>query len=739
MESKCLIRVQIHAPADTKKGVKTYSIYKKGCGIVGKRYTRIKKQEWNVRKYGHERVGSVWFQRRGEGRTTSYHATGGGYSLDLFYGEAVFRAGEPLLDRLSLLFGARSTAVCVRGRRAKKFAISMNRGKREESVWGYREIVYEHVWPGIDIVWYGKENRIKYDVVLQPGADLEQVNFLFTGMQKMTIEENGDLSIQTGSGVWCDKKPIGYQWQDHHLRTIPTRFVRRGDHIGFVTERNYDPKLPLVIDPVVFYSTFIGGSEDDEGKAIAVNGAGEAYITGKTNSTNFPVTSGAFQTAIRGDENVFVTKLSRNGSRLLYSTYLGGTKVDDGKGVVVDTEGNAYIVGNSESTNFPVTANAVQSVLQGVKSAFISKLNSTGTSLLYSTYLGGSGEDDGNGIAVDENQQAYVTGATTSSDFPVTSGAFQTMFRGTQDGFVAGINTQGTSLLYASFIGGSGTQEARAIVLDGEQNAYITGLTSSLDFPTTLGAFERTYQGGVSDAFVAKVNGEGSTLVYSTYLGGSGKDEGAGIGVDISGNAYVAGVTDSPDFPISEGAFQVNIGGAEDAFATKVNPSGRGLLYSTFLGGTQDDRANALALDSFGNAYVTGLTSSTNFPLTSDAFQAHLRGLADAFFTQFSFAGTGISYSSFLGGSGEDEGEGIAVDGSTNAYLTGVTNSTDFPTTFAAVQTVLKGANDAFASKIGPVAVPGPTGPTGPTGPRGPRGPRGARGPRGMSGEFSGT
>src|SRR2546422_2333041 len=319
-------------------------------------------------------------------------------------------------------------------------------------------------------------------------------------------------------------------------------------------------------DPVLFYSTYLGGSDYDLGYGIAVDAAGNAYITGETYSTNFPITAGAFQTVSRGSLNAFVTKFNPTGSGLFYSTYLGGSGDDHGQSIVVDATGNAYVGGNTTSIDFPTTPGAFQTWSGGAYDAFVTKLNPSGAALVYSTYLGGSDNDFGaQGIAVDAAGSAYVTGGTRSSDFPTTPGAFQTVLR------------------------------------------------------------------GVQDAFVTKLNATGSALVYSTFLGGTEccfHQQGLGIAVDAAGNAYVTGPTTATDFPTTLGAFQTTSGGDKDAFATKLNPLGTGLVYSTYLGGSGEDVGQGIALDALPipNAYVAGLTGSTNFPTTPGAFQTAFGG-----------------------------------------------------------------------------------------------------------------
>jgi len=352
-----------------------------------------------------------------------------------------------------------------------------------------------------------------------------------------------------------------------------------------------------------------------------VDGAGNAYVTGSTASNNFPTTTGAFQISLGGGYDAFVTKLNASGTALVYSTYLGGSGGDYGDGIAVDGSGNAYIIGATMSTNFPTTTGAFKTTNEsGNFNAFVTKLNANGTALVYSTYLGGnfgvltSYGDSGNAIAVDGAGNAYVTGNTGSADFPTTAGAFQTSYGGPSydgdDAFVTKLNATGTALINSTYLGGSYRDSGNGIAVDGSGNAYVTGQTNSTNFPTTTGAFQTSIVGGTNSTFVTKLNTTGTALVYSTYIGGNNDNNGYGIAVDVTGNAYVTGST----------------------FVTRLNPSGTALIYSTFLGG------NGITLDSSGNAYVTGSTASSNFPTTTGAFQTSLGGTENAFVAKFTFA-----------------------------------------------------------------------------------------------------
>lgn len=573
----------------------------------------------------------------------------------------------------------------------------------------FSKISYQNIYPGIDVVFYGNQQQLEYDIKVAPGSDPKAIRMKIDGSKDLSVDDNGNLKIQIDSdqNVYM-QKPIIYQVRNKEKEYIEGKFVLLANNeIGF-SLGHYDSSKEVIIDPVFEYSTYLGGTGGDQGLAIAVDSAGNAYVTGSTNSSNFPTTVGAFQTARAGSSNAFVTKLNSSGSALIFSTYLGGNGDDQGNGIALDSSGNSYIVGQTTSTNFPTTVGAFQTVNNAVLNAFITKLNSTGSALVYSTYLGGSTGDFGYGIAVNASGNAYVTGQASSANFPVTVGAFQTVKAGSADAFVTKLNPTGTALVYSTFLGGSFNDNGFGIAVDSCGNAYVTGITLSPNFPVTAGAFQ-TAQTGVSDAFVTKLNTSGSALIYSTYLGGTAGNQGRGIAVNSNGNAYVTGSTSSADFPVTAGAFQTTFAGVADAFITEFNLCGTGLVFSTYLGGSGSDQGFGIAIDSFGNSYITGQTNSSNFPTTSGAFQTSLAGVVDAFITKLNASGTSLLYSSYLGGSNFDVGNGIAVDVNESAYIVGETLSINFPVTAGAFQTSLAGPSDAFISKFA-IATPTVTG-----------------------------
>jgi hypothetical protein len=419
-----------------------------------------------------------------------------------------------------------------------------------------------------------------------------------------------------------------------HFPTTPGVFdsTYNGAEDAFVAELNASGSA-------LVYGTYVGGNGRDRAFGLAVDTAGNAYVTGDTESANFPTTPGAFDTTYNGAGDyygdAFAVKLNASGSALVYGTYLGGTNDDSALGIAADGAGDAYVIGFTKGMDFPTTPGAFDTTWDGGVDAFVVKLNPSGSALTYGTYLGGSGDEYGTAIAVDGAGNAYVTGVTYSPDFPATPGAFDTTYTGIEDAFVAKLNASGSSLLYASYLGGSIATYGYAIAVDGSGNAFVTGTTSSPDFPATPGAFDTTFNGGPRDAFVVKLGASGSSVTYGTYLGGSDGDFGYAIAVDGVGNTYVTGVTYSVDFPTTADAFDTTFNGNQDAFVAKLNPVGSALVYGTYLGGSNDDYGFGVAVDQSGNTYVTGASFSTDFPTTPGALKRRNRGASDGIVAKF--------------------------------------------------------------------------------------------------------
>lgn len=624
----------------------------------------------------------------------------------------------------------------------------------------YAKVKYEGVYPGVDLVYYGNQGQLEYDFVVAPGVDPSQIaldvvaegvrppnegpsNVRHHGQSRspLHIDHNGDLLVGTPGGEVVFHKPLVYQrtTASGQRTAVDSRYVLKSDREVTFEFASYDRTKPLVIDPVLRYSTYLGGSGDELSTpsgtdGIAVDPEGNAYVIGATSSIDFPVTLGALQTSFAGGSGSFgcpfnsvsadavLTKLNARGDTIIYSTYLGGNDDDCAEGIAVDPSGNAYVAGETLSTDFPVTPGAFQSACascsKGIVDTFAAKLTRDGSALVYSTYLGGNDADLFPMLALDRFGNLYIQGATFSTDYPTTPGAFQTACascaNGNPDTYVTKLEPDGTALVYSTYLGGSDFEFCGSqIAVDSVGSAYVNGFTCSADFPTRNPL--QGYGGGC-DAFVTKLNPTGSALVYSTFLGGSDFEIIFGTAIDSADNAYVSGATLSSDFPTTPVAFQPNfVGGSNcpfppcaDAFAAKINPSGTALVYSTFLGGTGDEAGFGVGVDFHGNAYVGGQTTSTDFP-TSNAFQPANAGGFDIFVTELNPAGDALVFSTYLGGTGDDIVNGVALDVQRrNVYVQGYTTSSDFPTVNAAQPQFGGGTFDAIVAKIGPDNAPGP-------------------------------
>src|SRR5712692_2932561 len=508
--------------------------------------------------------------------------------------------------------------------------------KWRSSVPQYARVRYTNVYPGMDLAYYGNQRELEYDFVLRPGADPGQIRLRIEGAKKLRLE-HGDLVLRRPEGEVLLRHPHIYQDSNGKQREIHGHYViNNKSEVGFRVA-SYDRARTLVIDPVLAYSTYVGGSKEESGASIAVDSAGNAYITGQDRgSTDFPAENPIQSTYGGGFTDAFVTKINADGSAAVYSTYLGGSQNDTGEGIAVDSAGNAYLTGQTDSNDFPLV-NAIHAVPSGHSTGFVTKINAAGSALVYSTYLGGSGDDVGTGIAVDSAGKVYLTGVTTSINFPTVNAIQPTLHSPYGNAFVTKINAGGTALVYSTYLGGSSSEDGEGIAVDPGGNVYVAGGTTSADFPI-VNAIQPVLN-GFGDAFVTKINPAGSALLYSTYLGGSNGEGARGIASDSAGNAYVTGITESPDFPTLN-AIQPAYAGNRDLFVTSINAAGTAFIYSTYLGANKDDEANAIALDSAGSAYVVGASLSGSFPKTlsfqkrSLAFQPAMKGKGDAIVTK---------------------------------------------------------------------------------------------------------
>ncbi len=581
----------------------------------------------------------------------------------------------------------------------------------EESKWRidvptFAKVKYEDIYPNIDLVYYGNQRQLEYDLIARPGANLNNIAINFNNHSdintNINIEDNGDLVIRFGDREIRKHKPIIYQEINGIKQQIKGNYILRDkNEIGFEVS-NYDINKSLIIDPILTYSSYLGGLGDDDPYSIVLDDSGNIYITGATNSLDFPIKN-PNQSNNSGDFDIFIAKLNPTGTSLVYSTYLGGGDLDIGTRIAVDNGGNAYITGFTYSTNFP-RFNAFQSSLKGEVDTFIVKLNPAGNSLVYSTYLGGNGDEFGSSLSIDGSNNVYIAGLTSSLDFPIVNGfqsSNQSNSDAKQEGYIVKINASGNQLVYSTYFGGSANEGIDDMVADRSGNVYVVGTTNSTNFPVknAIQGFLR----GNFDTFVAKLSSSGNTLIYSTYLGGSNQESlfltGSSIAIDSSGNSYISGSTASTDFPTTTNALQSSNRGLRDIYVAKLNTQG-GLIYSTYLGGLGDEAATGkfIAVDSLENIYITGHTNSLNFPV-KDSLQTTKLGRNDVFLAKINSSGNSLIYSTYLGGSEEDLFPNIFLDSKDDVYLTGSTSSKDFPTKDP-FQSNSVGAQDTFIVKI---------------------------------------
>ncbi|RTL14824.1 MAG: T9SS type A sorting domain-containing protein [Flavobacteriaceae bacterium] len=577
----------------------------------------------------------------------------------------------------------------------KNFFVGKDQNKYATNVALYGQVIVNDIYEGIDIRYYFEDNFLKYDFIVHPWANANQIEINIIGSDKTYLNTKGELVLTTLFGEIQNANL--YCYQQENKKKVEGKFTNNRGNWSLDLE-TYDKSQTLIIDPLI-YATYIGGSFYDDANSIVVDSSNNVYVCGYTNSINYDITPGAFQISYAGSWDVFVSKLNSDGTNLIYSTYIGGNGSDYATSNAVDANNNLYITGYTTSTDFITTTGAYQTINNGGVDGFITKLNTSGTALIYSTYIGGNNGDYSRAIAIDTSNNAYITGNTNSNNFVTSNEAFQNVYNGLEDIFVCKLNESGNALIYSTYIGSFNNEFGQSIALDNSGNAYITGW-AHFGFPTTPGAFQ-TINGGGSDAIVVKLNSLGTSLTYSTFIGGNGPDSSYDIAIDSSNNVYITGDTESSNFYVSPNALQTTReGGWTDAFITKINASGTAIIYSTYLGGNGDDTAHSIALDTDDNAHITGRTESTNFDITSGAFQTTKAAGRDVFASKLNSTGSGLLYSTYIGGNNNEVGLSIAIDSFENAYLTGLTWSTNFYTTNGAFQTANSGTRDLFVVKL---------------------------------------
>ena len=577
------------------------------------------------------------------------------------------------------------------------FLIGQDPGAWRTGLPAYQEILYRQIYPGIDLAYLGAGGQFKSEFRVAAGADPRQIRVEYSA--DLSIDANGCLH----AGSLRENAPEVYQ------ETTSGRVVHVEARYRLLDARTagfeisaYDRARPLVIDPVISYATYLGGAGLGAVTGVALDTVGNLYATGWTEALNFP-TVGAVQATNLGGVDAFVVKVNPTGSALIYATYIGGMGADKGAAIAVDSSGQAHVAGSTASGNFPLLS-AMQSFMGGSQTAFALVLNATGSALIFSTYLGGSVYDLATAVAVDAGGNTYIAGDTQSSNFPVLH-APQTTFGGATDAFVTKLTSAG-ALAYSTFLGGSTAEHAGGIAVDSSGNMYVAGGTYSSNFPVVAGAIQPV-NGGNQDVFVAKLAAAGSSIIYSTYLGGNGTttpEQANAIAVDANGSAYVTGVTNSSNFPVTAGAYQTAFKGVSDAFVAKLNPTGSALTYSTYLGGGDFDWANGIGIDSAGNAYVAGYTASVDFPIVSGV-QTGFGGLYDAFVSEIGPAGNALAFSTYFGGSASDAAYALAVDTLGNMFVGGQTGSLNLPLA-GPIQSANNGGTIGWLARVGVTAPP---------------------------------
>ena len=574
----------------------------------------------------------------------------------------------------------------------------------------YRRLRVQGLYQGVDLVYYGNGRELEYDLVVRPGADTKQIRLRFEGARPH-IDREGNLAAG-----FIQKRPVAYQLAASGARVpVESHYRRNADgSFGFALGR-YDHLREVVIDPTLTLSVYLAGSQFDSASAIGHDAPGFIYVAGTTQSADFAIGSAVPAGALSGSSNVFLAVLDPNAapdSQVVNATYLGGTAIDVLNDMVVTPQGDVYLTGATSSADFP-TVNPVQSALNGSSDAFVMWLNPLKTgSAIYSTYLGGSGDDIGSGIAIDQKGRIFVTGTTKSSDFPTTNG-FQTGAGSVETAFVTGIDPTANAIFYSTYIGGTGGEFGRSVAVAPDGTIWVVGGTfSGTDFPISGFAYQTPY-GGSGDAYVAQIDpsisGSGS-LLYATYLGGSGPDEAKKVIVDSFGRVIVAGYTGSANFPVTSNAMQTNYGGNFDAFVTILNPKSTGsrssqAVYSTFFGGNQPDMPYDLKQDAAGNLYLTGFTMSPDMPVSATALQPVYNLSLDAFALSFNPARSGsaaLNYSSYVSSSGQQIGYGVDFGANGTIYVAGFSTGAIFANLGGAAKGTDPGNTDAFVIGVSP-------------------------------------
>ena len=572
----------------------------------------------------------------------------------------------------------------------------------------YQKVIYEKLYDGVDLVFYTTKEGVKYDLIVYPGGDPDDILFSYDGADDLLIDNEGNLHIESPSGELVEKAPYSYQTKEMNngMVNVASWYTIENNSVGF-SFGEFDPTLPLIIDPLIF-STFIGGSSDDFAVEITHDNDNNIYIAGSTNSEEFPSSDGGYDDSYNGgDRDIVVVKLSPDGSELLYSTFVGGTSAEFSNGIAIDNANFLYVSGFTNSSDFPTTSGCYDDSYNGVRDALVFKLNPEGSDLIYSTFVGGTGQDYESQIVLDSENNAYVSGITNSPDFPTTLMAYDQTYNGGSaygDVFVFKLNSDGNDLDYSTYVGGSMDEWwDGSLTIDSQRNIYVTGASTSPDFPTTWNAYDQTYNGGGADAFAFKLdmNNMGPLdLSYSTFIGGDQFDRGWRVALDSGENAYFTGWTWSDDFPTTSGCYDDTFNGTIDIYVCKFNQDGSELILSTLLGGNSSEWRSQITIDSQDNIYISSASSSDDFPVTPGCYDDSYNGGTDVVVCKLSSDLSELFYSTFIGGNKTDHGYSISLISEESVYLTGSTLSSDFPTTSGCYDETYNSGNDIFVLRL---------------------------------------
>ncbi len=576
----------------------------------------------------------------------------------------------------------------------------------------WQEVSLGEVYEGIELKLKAYGNNVEKLFTVYPGGTSEDITLKMEGAKGIKVNKSGELEIETELGTVKMTKPVAYQETGGEKKYIQVAYNVLADSGTYGFEiGEYDKTKPLVIDPLLA-STFIGGSSSDYVYALALDSSGDVFVAGWTWSSDYPTTVGAYDTTHNGYSDVIVSKLDSNLSSLLASTFIGGGNYDHADAIAIDSSGDVFVAGKTWSSDYPTTVGAYDTTFNGNGDVFVSKLDSNLSSLLSSTFIGGSSVDHARALAIDLSGDVFVAGLTGSSDYPTTVGAYDTTLNGNDDVFVSKLDSSLSSLVSSTLIGGSGVDDAYALAIDSSGDVFVAGLTGSSDYPTTVGAFDTVYNS--DDVFVSKLDSSLSSLVSSTLIGGSGVDDAYALAIDSSGDVFVAGRTLSSDYPTTVGAYDTTFNGNWDVFVSKLDSSLSSLLASTFIGGSSYDYVYALAIGSSGDLFAAGVTNSSDYPTTVGAYDTTLNGNGDVFVSKLDSSLSSLVSSTFIGGSDYEPAYAIAIDSSGDVFVAGQTRSSDYSTTVGAYDITFNGGEyDGIISKLdsdlsagGDLAVP---------------------------------